>query len=163
MRLRNTAFRLVAVLLSASAVAQIKPNFSGDYVLNKEKSQLVQQQAANLEKATLTIQHQGNSFKFNRVFTVKGKEEPFSYQLVIDGSEVQSDQGAIRNFSRILWESNTLVYQVRMVAPQGEATNVVRYTLEQDGRVLRAEEVFRGPRLSYRNVWIFERKIQSPS
>jgi hypothetical protein len=34
----------------------------------------------------------------------------------------------------------------------------VRYALLEGGRVLRAEERFRGPRLSYDNLWVFDKQ-----
>ncbi len=39
-----------------------------------------------------------------------------------------------------------------------EATNLVRYRLEEGGAVLGAEEVFRGPEQSYDNRWVFTRE-----
>ncbi len=148
---------LLALLSSLSLLAQSKPDFSGDYVLNKEKSKLQVRQFAELEKATVKIVHKGDSFAFNRVFTSKGKEDPLSYRLTIGDKELASEEDGMKQFSRLYWDADTLVFVTRMLAPRGEATNTVRYTLEDNGRVLRALETFRGPRLSYENVWLFEK------
>jgi hypothetical protein len=146
-------------LLSSLALpAQPKPDLSGDYVLNKERSRLQVRQFAQLEKATLKIVHKGGSFEFQRVFTAQGKELPHSYRLTIGDQEVAGEEDGLKQFSRLYWDSGTLVFQTRTLAPRGEATNTVRYTLEENGRVLRALELFRGPRLSYDNLWLFERQ-----
>jgi len=158
MRLRHGVLFLATLFSSLNLLAQAKPDFSGDYVLNKAKCQFQVQQAADLESGTVSIVQKGDSFKFSRVFTVKGKDDPLSYQLTIGDKEVAAERDGMKEFSRIYWENNALLYEVRMLAPQGEATNVVRYTLEEGGRVLRADETFHGPRLSYKNVWVFERK-----
>jgi hypothetical protein len=46
----------------------------------------------------------------------------------------------------------------RLVAPQGDAINVVHYRLAANGRELRAEEQFRGPKVSYDNVWVLDKQ-----
>lgn len=60
--------------------------------------------------------------------------------------------------SRLYWEGDILVFVTRIVAPQGEATNIVHYSLREGGRVIEAAEKFRGPKLSYDNLWVFDKK-----
>lgn len=144
--------------LAFSAAAQSKPDFSGDWSLNKEKSKLQLQQLSSMEKATVTVEHHEPLFKFRRTFTIEGKENSLSFELKTDGKEVERDEGARHLISRLTWEGDILVFATRIVAPQGEATNIVRYSLREGGRLLQAEEKFRGPVLSYDNLWVFEKQ-----
>jgi hypothetical protein len=158
MGLRSSVLALATLLSALDLLAQARPDFSGDYVLNREKSQLQVRQAAELERGVVGIAQKGSSFKFARVFTARGKDDPFSYQLMIGDKEVAGEEDGMKTFSRIYWDNDALVYETRMLAPRGEATNVVRYTLEEGGNVLHADETFHGPWLSYRNLWVFDRK-----
>jgi hypothetical protein len=152
----------IAVILSLSLVAlavpaQEKPDFSGDWVLNKAKSTVIKQ-LAGLEKAVAHIEHHDPVFKFQRTFTIDGKDNSFGYDLTTDGEEVVSDQGDSKLYSRLYWDGNALVFFTRIVAPAGEATNIVHYRLAREGRELRAEEQFRGPQVSYDNLWVFDKQ-----
>jgi len=150
---------LVTLLLFASQVAgQRKPDFSGEWSLNKEKTRLQLQQLNAMEKAVVTIEHREPLFRLHRTFTIDGKDNSVSFELNADGKEVEREEGTRRLFSRLYWESESLVFSTRILAAEGEATNVVRYSLLENGRVLRAAELFRGPRFSYENLWVFDRK-----
>ena len=149
---------LVSLSLVALAVsAQDKPDFSGEWVLNKAKSSLVKQ-LASIEKGTVHIEHEDPVFRFQRTFTFDGKDSSFGYELTTDGKEVVSDEGNSKLYSRLYWEGDALVFFTRIVAPAGEATNVVHYRVTGGGRELRAEEQFRAPELSYDNVWVLDKQ-----
>jgi hypothetical protein len=139
------------------ALAQEKPDFTGNWVLNKAKSTLVKQ-FATIEKGTVHIEHEDPVFRFQRTFTFEGKDSSFGYELTTDGKEVVSDEGDSKLYSRLYWEGDALVFFTRIVAPAGEATNVVHYRLTGGGLELRAEEQFRGPKVSYDNVWVLDKE-----
>jgi hypothetical protein len=48
-----------------------------------------------------------------------------------------------------------LVFRTRIVRPEEEALNEVRYHLTNDGTVLVAEEHFGGATQHYHNRWVF--------
>ena len=144
-------------LLALSAPAQDKPNFSGVWVLNKAKSKLIKE-LGDLQKGVISIEHYDSVFKFSRTFTIGGKDDSFSYELTTDGKEVVGEEGDRKLYSRLYWDGDALVYVTRLVAPQGDAINVVHYRLAATGRELRAEEQFRGPKLSYDNVWVLDKQ-----
>lgn len=56
-----------------------------------------------------------------------------------------------------IWEGDTLVFTTRIVESGGESINIVRYRLLNAGRLLQAQERFRGPQLSYDNLWVLAR------
>lgn len=135
-----------------------RPNFSGDWVFNPEKSKV--QTHMKLDSATFTIDHQEPEFRFSRVFVVGGQNNAFSYSLATDGKGKVEEQQDRTLHSRLYWDGDVLVFDVRIVLKDGrEATNVVRYSLRDGGRTFVAEEKFRGPVLKYDNLWVADRKI----
>jgi hypothetical protein len=144
--------------LQAAAPTLDKPNLSGDWVLNLEKSKL--QTQMKLDSATFTIDHKEPDFHFSRVFVVGGKEDVFSYSLTTDGKEKVEEQPDRTLYNRLYWDGDVLVFDVRIVLKNGrEATNVVRYSLRDGGRTFVAEEKFRGAVVKYDNLWVADRKI----
>ena len=51
-----------------------------------------------------------------------------------------------------------LIFAIRILAPEGDATNTVRYGLLEGCRVLRADERFRSPWLRYDYLWVFDKQ-----
>ncbi len=153
-------FLLMALVLAAAGAASLaidKPDFSGDWVFNAEKSKL--QIQVKLESATFTIDHKEPDFRFSRLFVIDGKDDAYSYKLTTDGKEKVEEQPNRTNTSRLYWDGDVLVFDVRIVLKDGrEATNVVRYSLRDGGRTFVAEEKFRGPVLKYDNLWVADRK-----
>jgi hypothetical protein len=146
---------LPAVMLFASRSE--KPDLSGTWVLNLEKSQL--QIEAKIERGTFTIEHKEPAFRFSRVFVVEGKADALSYALTTDGKEKIDKQPGRTTVSRLYWDGNVLVLDERIVLADGrEATNVVRYSLRDGGQTLVAEEKFRGPVRRHDNLWVADRK-----
>jgi hypothetical protein len=156
--------RLVFLVAAAAALAgwtrpsRVRPDFSGEWTLSKERSHFELAAARTIERGVVRIEHREPHFRFERTFTVGGAEDRVAYEMTADSSEVVSREGALTSRSRLYWVGDTLVYETRMVAPGGEATNVVRCSLLDGGSALRAMERFRGPRLSYDNLWVFERR-----
>ena len=154
---RFLAIPLLALAVTAGGAALLKPDLSGEWVFNAEKSKL--QIKVKIESGTFTIDHREPDFRFGRVFVVDGKSDAFSYSLTTDGREKVEEQTGQTLRSRLYWDGDVLVFDVRIVLKDGrEATNVVRYSLRDGGRTFVAEERFRGPVLKYDNLWVADRK-----
>ena len=67
--------------------AQQKPDFSGDWILNKDKSNLQLKILKKLERAVATIEHKDPDFKLSRVFTIDGQDNSLKLELKTDGIE----------------------------------------------------------------------------
>ncbi len=158
--LRFSRFLLLALFLAAAGAAATvldKPNFSGGWVFNAEKSKL--EVKVKLESATFTIDHREPDFRLSRVFVINGKTDSYSYALTTDGTEKVEERPDRTLHSRIYWDGDVLVFDVRIILKDGrEATNIVRYSLRDGGRTFVAEEKFRGPVLKYDNLWVADRK-----
>ncbi len=150
---------MIATAASAgtAAAAGEKPDFSGTWIFNAEKSRL--QVPAMLESAVFTIDHKEPVFRFSRVFVVRGREDALSYELTTDGREKVEKLADRTITSKLHWEDNVLVLQNRIVLLDGrEAINTVRYRLLNDGRMFVAEEEFRGPIRKHDNLWVADLK-----
>jgi hypothetical protein len=151
---------LVVVLvvgLLAAVAGQPKPDYSGEWVLNLQRSALDPRIAAGIEKGTIAIVHHDPAFELLRTFVRGGKPDSVSFALTTDGVEKVQVEGQVTWHMRMTWEGGALAARMRGTAPQGEATNVVFYRLLDGGRTLEARESFRGPGLEYDNVWILEK------
>jgi len=146
-----------AILLCTVIAASVeKPDFSGTWVLNLEKTRL--QSLRGLESGEIVIEHAEPRFRFHRAFAIKGKTDSTSWQLTTDGREAVVEEGGITRKSRLFWDGDALVLDERLTAKWGEATNNVRYRLQDGGRTLVAEEQFRGSRFSYDNLWVADKR-----
>ena len=121
-----------AAILLAAAAAE-KPDFSGVWVVNLEKSRLADW--AKFDRTTITIVQKDPVFRFHRVSVKAGKTDETSYELTTDGVEKVEKEGGRASTSRLTWDGEALVFEDRLVLPNGrEALDVVRYTLRDGGR-----------------------------
>jgi len=155
----------MAVLLGAAlllaAAAPGKPDFSGVWLVNPQRSQLAAW--ARYDSTTITIEHREPRFRFHRVSVKAGKADEASYELTTDGVEKVEKEGGRTSRSRLSWDGDSLVFEDTMSLPDGrQAKDVVRYTLRDGGKTFVAEEEFRGPVVRYDNRWVAEREVVAP-
>ncbi|HVP90767.1 MAG TPA: hypothetical protein VMS75_06060 [Terriglobales bacterium] len=153
--LLGAAALVAAVLMVAAAPA--KPDFSGVWVVNVQKSQLAAW--ARFDSTTITIEHKEPKFRFHRVSVKAGKTDEVSWELTTDGVEKVEKEGGGASHSWLTWDGEVLVYFSHKVLPNGrEARDIVRYTLRDGGKTFVAEEKFRGPLVKYDNLWVADKK-----
>ncbi len=157
--MRWTCVCIVVLLLAAArpVAGQQKPDFSGQWTLNKEKSRLSAAWTSGIERGVVRIEHRDPNFIFTRTFTIKGKDSQVSYAQTIDERVTEKMDGAVTVSSRMYWEGDVLVLSQRYQKPGSpDGTNVVHYRLLEGGRVLEAVERVTGAG-AYENVWIFDK------
>ena len=157
--MRCSAFAVLvgSLALAGAAATPQHPDFSGTYALARLRSTLMPRAAA-MDSAVVRIEHREPAFRFQRVFHRGPQSDTLVLVLTTDGREHATSESEVRSVATLSWEGDTLVFRDRMEAPWGAATDVVRYWLEDSGRTLEARETFRGARVSYDNVWVFERR-----
>src|SRR5919112_1901261 len=69
-----------------STATQARLNFTGEWALDLENSQLHDDYRA-LERGEVRIDHREPTFRFRRTFFVKGKPIDASYEVTTDGRE----------------------------------------------------------------------------
>jgi len=133
---------------------QARPNFTADWTIDLTRSQLAPP-FGNITAGVAHIEHRDLTFSFSRTFTIDGRETTLKWSLATDGKETTGTEGGIPMRQTLTWSGDTLVFITIFQAPLGEARNSVRYRLLDGGTTLRADESFRGPRVTYDNVWVF--------
>jgi hypothetical protein len=125
---------------------RMKPDFSGDYVLDRKASAL-SMQASGIATARMRITHEDPRFACSARFASADDAIEFSFERFTDGR--QHDES-----SRCSWEENTIVSEDRI----GPVIMTWRYEIIDDGRRMRATERIRGGGGDQDNVWEFERQ-----
>jgi len=148
---------IISALRAIPAAAQ-HPNMSGTWVLDRARSSLEYPKLADLDSAVVVIRQTDARFTFFRRFLVAGTPDTISWSLVPDGPVDTSSEGGRQALSRLRWAGDTLLLEIRIVAPRGEAGDTVRYRLLDHGRMFQAQERFRAPRLRYDNLWVLVRR-----
>ena len=150
----------VAVLLLGSLVTatQNQPDFSGEWILNLERSTL-HPDYTGLQSGTTRIEHNEPQFAFGRTFVIDGQPWDASYDITTDGTEKRTEEPGATIVSTMRWHGNALILSnLISLLEGGSATNTVRYELLEGGGVLRATEDFIGPPTTHHNIWVFERR-----
>ena len=162
MYINSRVMRLLAVVLilaaAAAAAAQARPDFSGDWVLNRQGSTLPPP-VSNVESGVVRIEHREPSFTFHRTYVIGGTPRDAGFTRRTDGAESSETgpQGLV-TVSTLRWDGTALVLAMRIKGSGFEATNDVRYELVDGGRRLRATEQGRGPQGNHDAVWIYDRR-----
>ena len=152
---------LAAVFFLAGAITVIapqKPDFSGEWSLNRQASTLSPVVAPAAQSGVLRIEHHEPKFKAQLTIVLDGKPFDSKFELLSDGREVATtDDRGRRTVSTLRWDGDALVVTWRIQGPNAEMTISFRYELEDGGRRLRAAEQIRGAGRDQDNVWVFER------
>jgi hypothetical protein len=132
----------------------MRPDFSGEYVLDRAASSL-SAHASAMATAHLRITHDEPRFCCAARFASHDDAVEFSFERFTDGRE---GNAAAPGSSRCYWEHEALVSEDRIAA--GDATMLMtwRYELVAGGQRLRATERIRGAGRDQDNVWEFERQ-----
>ena len=136
--------------------AEQKPDFSGEYALNRQASALAGG-AATVRTAVLRIEHVEPTVRCQGEFIFDGTSFTYTLERVSDGREVV-DAKVPPTTSSLRWDGDALVFVDRTDAADAPVTMSWRYQLDAGGRRLTATERIRGGGRDQDNVWVFERR-----
>jgi hypothetical protein len=143
---------------ATALIGQQKPDFSGEWKLNRQASTLSPVVAPAAQSGVLRIEHHEPKFAAQQTIVLDGKPFESKFELLTDGREVATtDDRGRRTVSTLRWDANALVATWRIQGTGAEVTISFRYELEDGGRRLRAVEQIRGGGRDQDNVWVFER------
>jgi hypothetical protein len=137
-----------------AAIRLAKPDFTGRWRFNPGKSALEIQPP---DASVFVIDHREPALRVTRTHISKGRSDTFTLDLTTDGKEVVLEHGDLHLRARAHWEGEVLAFDSKVTRGGIEGTNVVRYSLAEDGMSFVAEERFRSAALSYDNRWVMER------
>lgn len=143
--------------VAISGPAQERPDFSGEWILNRQASTL-SPGADAVQSGVWRIEHREPTFRHKAAFVTGSNPIEYEYELLSDGREVVGTQQGARTVSSLRWEGNALVVTWRTQRSDGEMAISFRYELLDAGRRLRATEQVRGTDHDQDNIWIFERR-----
>jgi hypothetical protein len=124
----------------------MKPDFSGEYVLNRAVSTLSPLGAANVETASLRVRHAEPTFGCEaKFFFANGETGHWNFELDTD----EAAEGG----SSIRWDGDALVVTIRTPGP----TITFCYRFDAENRLCLAEQLS-GTDHDQDNVWVFERR-----
>ena len=135
-----------------------KPDFTGTWKFNSGKSAL---QSPSPESSIFVIEHREPHFRLERTHVFGGKSDTFSVALTTDGALIAMNHGGLEIHSRAYWEGDALVFDSGFVHEGEQATNIVRYRLEDAGQMLIAEKQLRSTQHKHDNIWVFEKQYPS--
>jgi hypothetical protein len=87
-----------------------------------------------------------------------GKSDTFSVALTTDGELIAINHGGFEIHSRLYWEGDSLVFDCEFVHEGEQATNIVRYRLEDAGQTFIAEEQLLSTQHKHDNMWVFDKQ-----
>ena len=143
--------------MAAAGVPPEQPDFSGEWLLNREASTL-SAGADTVRSGLWHIEHREPTFRHKAAFAFESGSREYEYELLSDGRETVSTHEGGRTTSSARWEGTTLVVTFRTEHPGGGMTVSFRIVLLDAGRRLRAAEALRGTDHDQDNVWMFERR-----
>ncbi len=127
-----------------TAIARPKPDFSGEWTLNREASVLSPVVAPVAQSGVFRIEHHEPNFAGDLTIVLDGKPFQSKFDLLTDGREVAATAGGRRIVSSLRWDGDALVATWRIQGPDDEMIISFRYELQDGGRRLRAAEQIRG-------------------
>lgn len=163
MKLRTILFHLV-LLLGVLGLAADKPNFSGTWVLDKDKSF---SNPPGLEQ-TMTITHNGDQIKLEGKQKTARGEVDLNESYTLDGKQTDftpPNPPNAKGKRKASWLPNNkgilIEDEIVSTSPEGqEVTQQItrKWQLSTDGSTLTIDYYFDGPRGSFESKRVFVRK-----
>jgi len=132
-----------------------QPNFTGSWTHNPERSKL---EIPMPTYSLFQFEHEGPKLRLTRTLKFGDQGNTITLDLAIDGEEHLHKLLGVDANVRMYWDGDTLVGDMKVIGPEGDATNVVRYWLENEGQTLVALECFHSARQDYENTWVLDRQ-----
>ena len=131
----------------------MKPDFSGEWILDRQASAL-SSNAAAFQTGIMRIEHRDPIFRFQLSMVAGDKPVEHAGEGLTDGKEV-AGEGAL---TRLYWDGDMLVMSCEPQSRDAQWAMSFRYELLDEGRRLRWSEQIRGDGRDQENTWMFERR-----
>ncbi len=146
----------VIVAFTASLAAQSKPNFSGTWKLNVEKSDFGVLPPSN--SRTDVVDHQDPNLKIN--VSDDGAQGQQNYTLVMttDGKEALNKPGGLEMKSVASWNTNNLVVNTKLQFQGSDVAIKTSWALSDDGKTLTESAHLESPMGETDQKMVFEKQ-----
>lgn len=145
---KNIILLLCALFLLNNGMASAKDaNYSGTWVLDKEKSTLSDRWSQALVSATLTITHKGDDLKIKSEQEYTQRDRSDEMELKIGGDQVEREtmggRGNIKSKAMLSKDKKNLIIvsDIKFSGNRGTftMTSTDTYSLSKDGKMLTVE------------------------
>jgi hypothetical protein len=154
-------FSVLALSAGAAQQSEAKPDLSGTWVFDAQKSAL---KVTPPSSGMLTIVQKDPQVRLAQTQVYGSQSIKWNLDIVADGQkEVVQHLPSYTANVRAYWQGNALIVDQKITAPDGtKATDEVTYSLSGDGRMLEAVEqaVTVGAKGSTTNKWVYEKQGQ---
>jgi hypothetical protein len=155
-------FVSLPLLLSMTMLApgqDSKPDFSGKWIFNVQKSAL---QIPAPSSMTLQIDQHDPHVHLIRVQVYGDTSDTWTLDAATDDQrEIVQQSPLYVSRSRLYWYGNSLILDEKIVAGDGsKATNIVKYSLDTDGKTLVALETEKTKVSRTTNKWVYDKQTQ---
>jgi hypothetical protein len=133
--------------------SSVKPDFSGEWVLDRQASHLTGGASA-MESGVLRIDHRDPKCSFQIRMNAGGESVERAWESSLSDEIPAAASGF---YSRLFWEGDALVFECGSKGADETWSMVWRYQLLDLGQRLQAVEQMRGGR-EFDNTWIFEKR-----
>lgn len=152
---RGIVATMILLLGVVAALAQdTKPNFTGDWVLDREKSEMGDARPGGrggggrgrgMGMGSFSLAHEGDALVIKRKMEFQGEERTFESRHTTDGKE-NVNEGFRGNSikSKTHWEGTKLVTESVMETPNGTRETKETRSLSADGKTLTVETTVHG-------------------
>src|SRR2546427_12913317 len=113
MLIRTYIASAILLALAGLGVAQQKPDFSGEWTLNRQASTL-SPGAAAVESGVLRIEHRDPTFRYTASFVTARGPLQDEHELHSDGRDIGATQDGVTTLSNLRVEGEALVSRWRM-------------------------------------------------
>lgn len=147
-------------IASPGQQTQSKPNLSGTWVFNAQKSASKWTPPTSM---TLQIDQNDPQVRLTRTQVYGDKSYDWKLDILADGQkEVVQNSSLYTANIRMYWEGNSLVLDEKITATDGtKATDLVTYSLSSDGNVLEAiERQATAGSKSITSKWVYDKQTQ---
>lgn len=138
-------------LFFLSQVFAQKPDYSGTWILNLEKSKL-EHMAKSFTGSKFIIKQKGDKIRLTRYHMYGEKTNRLKFKMVADG---KTRTVKLLFKGKLEWEGNKL----RSTLWRKNFHNVVVYSFGSNENEFVADEVFKGLPQDHHNIWVFERAV----
>jgi hypothetical protein len=131
---------------------QQKPDFSGEWTLNRQACSL-SPGADAIRTGVVRIEHRDPTFRYHGEFVSDTGTVRPEFELMAEEREAASAQEQMTSGASLRWEGDALIFTYA----DGDLSICFRYELTDAGRRLRAVEKLRASGRTQDNIWIFDR------
>ncbi len=130
----------------------LKPDFSGEWTLNRQASTL-SPGADAIRTGVVRIEHRDPKFQHQAEFVSDTGTVQAKYELMAEERETERAQQEMKSGACLRWDVDALLFTY----VDGDLKISFRYELMDAGLRLRAVEQLRASGRSQDNIWIFDR------